>query len=220
MKHIVLLLTVFALVSESGVMADSPQLAKNDPAKTEAPKPAPAKPEEANYDETKVPAYTLPDPLVLADGKPVSDAATWTQMRRPELLNLFETHVSPDDLQDSRHDTKADPLGPADRDDVANHGPLQRGKGNEDFVGAGLAQDSRDLETVAQDRQPQNRRAGLLGIVIDESNGNETGFGSREHLADGHLTRATRAHDQKPARDSRQRTTPILSVTGEPPTSD
>ena len=50
-------------------------------------------PPEANEDESKVPPYTLPDPLVLADGRKVSDARTWTRKRRPELLRLFETHV-------------------------------------------------------------------------------------------------------------------------------
>ena len=30
----------------------------------------------SNYDESKVPPYTLPDPLVLSDGKPVRDART------------------------------------------------------------------------------------------------------------------------------------------------
>jgi (4-O-methyl)-D-glucuronate---lignin esterase len=48
---------------------------------------------EANEDESKVPPYTLPDPLVLADGRKVIDARTWTEKRRPELLRLFETHV-------------------------------------------------------------------------------------------------------------------------------
>lgn len=46
-----------------------------------------------NYDESKVPAYTLPDPLVCEDGTVVRDAATWVQKRRPELLRLFQTHV-------------------------------------------------------------------------------------------------------------------------------
>ena len=46
-----------------------------------------------NYDESKVPEYTLPDPLVLSDGRPVTDAATWQQRRRPEILRLFETQV-------------------------------------------------------------------------------------------------------------------------------
>jgi len=53
--------------------------------------PAPQSP--ANYDESKVPAYALPDPLVMADGKKVTDAKTWTEKRRPELLALFETNV-------------------------------------------------------------------------------------------------------------------------------
>lgn len=43
-----------------------------------------------NYDETKVGSYTLPDPLVLANGKPVRDARTWTGERRPEIVRLFE----------------------------------------------------------------------------------------------------------------------------------
>ena len=46
-------------------------------------------PPNANYDEAKVPKYTLPDPLVLADGTPVKDAATWRKKRRPEILGLF-----------------------------------------------------------------------------------------------------------------------------------
>ncbi len=49
--------------------------------------------EEANYDEARVPAYTLPDPLVSADGTPVADADAWRDRRRPEILRLFEQHV-------------------------------------------------------------------------------------------------------------------------------
>ncbi len=48
---------------------------------------------EINYDEAKVPQYTLPDPLLLSDGERVTDAATWSQRRRPEILRLFEEHV-------------------------------------------------------------------------------------------------------------------------------
>lgn len=47
----------------------------------------------ANYDEGNVPAYTLPDPLVMQDGTKVSDAKTWNEKRRGELLKLFETEV-------------------------------------------------------------------------------------------------------------------------------
>lgn len=47
----------------------------------------------ANYDESKIPKYTLPDPLRTSDGAPVPDARTWTTKRRRELLRLFEDHV-------------------------------------------------------------------------------------------------------------------------------
>ena len=47
----------------------------------------------ANYDESKVPKYTLPDPLVMASGEKVTDAKTWAAKRRPEILELFRTHV-------------------------------------------------------------------------------------------------------------------------------
>jgi len=46
-----------------------------------------------NSDETKVGPYTLPDPLILQNGKPVRTAAEWFQQRRPEILCLFETQV-------------------------------------------------------------------------------------------------------------------------------
>jgi len=46
-----------------------------------------------NYDEGKVPPYTLPDPLVLQDGTPVTTAAQWRERRRPELLGLFASVV-------------------------------------------------------------------------------------------------------------------------------
>jgi len=48
---------------------------------------------QALYDESKVPSYTLPDPLVLRSGEPVRDAKTWTARRRPEILALYETEV-------------------------------------------------------------------------------------------------------------------------------
>src|ERR1700752_3765985 len=43
-----------------------------------------------NYDEALVGSYTLPDPLLLANGKQVRDPKTWTQKRRPEIVRLFE----------------------------------------------------------------------------------------------------------------------------------
>ncbi len=47
----------------------------------------------SNYDETKVGRYVLPDPLVLQNGKPVGDAATWHTVRRPELIALYEREI-------------------------------------------------------------------------------------------------------------------------------
>jgi len=45
------------------------------------------------YDESKVPQYTLPNPLVLSNGKRVTDTATWNSVRRQEILGMFETNV-------------------------------------------------------------------------------------------------------------------------------
>jgi hypothetical protein len=35
----------------------------------------------------------LPDPLILANGKPVRDAKTWFRKRRPELLKLYDEEI-------------------------------------------------------------------------------------------------------------------------------
>jgi len=47
----------------------------------------------ANYDEGKVPAYDLPDPLMMQDGTPVKSAKDWMEKRRPEVLELFREQV-------------------------------------------------------------------------------------------------------------------------------
>jgi len=44
-----------------------------------------------NYDQAKVPTYTLPDPLVLLNGEKVTDSTTWYNIRRKEILGMFET---------------------------------------------------------------------------------------------------------------------------------
>jgi hypothetical protein len=45
-----------------------------------------------NYDEARVPAFVLPDPLVRADGSRVTTAQAW-RTRRSELLRLFATEM-------------------------------------------------------------------------------------------------------------------------------
>lgn len=54
-----------------------------------APEPRPG----INYDEAKVAPYTLPDPLVTADGSRIRDAQTWRAKRRPEMLELFAREI-------------------------------------------------------------------------------------------------------------------------------
>jgi hypothetical protein len=54
---------------------------------------APRPQRQPNYDESRVPAYTLPDPLVCVDGTRVNDRATWQRKRRAELLELFGRQV-------------------------------------------------------------------------------------------------------------------------------
>ena len=44
-------------------------------------------PADTNYDEAKVPKYTLPDPLICFDGRKVSDAAMWRDKVGMELSN-------------------------------------------------------------------------------------------------------------------------------------
>src|SRR5690606_17268325 len=48
---------------------------------------------QTNYDEAKVPTYTLPDPLLSESGKTIKKASQWEKQRRPEILSLFEQYV-------------------------------------------------------------------------------------------------------------------------------
>ena len=49
--------------------------------------------QQANYDESSVPFYVLPDPLKRADQSPVLTAEDWEKNRRPEVLGLFQENV-------------------------------------------------------------------------------------------------------------------------------
>ncbi|MFX0069619.1 MAG: acetylxylan esterase [Candidatus Hermodarchaeota archaeon] len=46
-----------------------------------------------NVDESKVPHYQLPDPLICLDGTKVTDKRIWFKKRRGEILELFEHHI-------------------------------------------------------------------------------------------------------------------------------
>ena len=47
----------------------------------------------ANFDESKVPAYTLPDLLVSQKGRKIKHVKQWEKIRRPEILHLFQEEV-------------------------------------------------------------------------------------------------------------------------------
>src|SRR4051812_11893926 len=47
----------------------------------------------SNYDESKVAPYTLPDPLMMANGQRVKNAAEWRTQRRPEILHAYQTEI-------------------------------------------------------------------------------------------------------------------------------
>lgn len=93
-----------------------------------------------NYDESKVPTYELPDPLVLADGRKVTDPQVWRSQRRREVLELFCTHVygrSPARPEAVRYET-------FDRDEQALEGKAIR-KQVTLFLGGGQSEPSMDL---------------------------------------------------------------------------
>ena len=55
---------------------------------------SPNGPNAVNYDEAKANPYpTLPDPLVLQNGQPVTSAKIWWQQRRPEIVELFDREI-------------------------------------------------------------------------------------------------------------------------------
>ena len=46
-----------------------------------------------NVDESKVPPYVLPDPLIMSNGKKVKDTNEWNTIQRPYIYHLFEENV-------------------------------------------------------------------------------------------------------------------------------
>jgi len=93
-KRLLVLLAIFCVISFS---AEGLCLCSEDSAGWKASPELVAKlaqrRSETNYDEQKVPEYTLPDPLLMSDGAKVVDVQTWKTKRRPEVLELFRTYV-------------------------------------------------------------------------------------------------------------------------------
>ena len=48
---------------------------------------------ETNYDESKVPVYTLPPLLTAKDGSEIKTAFDWVRKRRPEILQTFKDEI-------------------------------------------------------------------------------------------------------------------------------
>ena len=77
--HRLTIILCLILFFHSGLSAVQPKLPPNYP--------------QAQYDEDKVPAYTLPELLVTQEGQKVTDANTWLQKRRPEIIKMFAENV-------------------------------------------------------------------------------------------------------------------------------
>ena len=53
----------------------------------------PKSPDAANFDESKVPPYSLPDPLLLKNGQKVTTPEVWWKQRRPEIVEDFDREI-------------------------------------------------------------------------------------------------------------------------------
>ena len=49
--------------------------------------------QEANYDESKVPDYSLPKVLSSFDGKSIQTVEAWESSRRPEIVDFFAQNM-------------------------------------------------------------------------------------------------------------------------------
>ena len=48
---------------------------------------------DVNYDESKVPVFTPPDPLTFNDGRKITTVKQWENQRRPELMEMFSAQM-------------------------------------------------------------------------------------------------------------------------------
>ncbi len=90
---------------------------------------------ETNYDEGKVPEYTLPDVLLCQDGGKVTNAVEWFSRRRLEVLDIFRKNMygemlpRPENMRTELLSEKADALGnTAIRREIRVHLEMNNGK--------------------------------------------------------------------------------------------
>jgi hypothetical protein len=83
-------ISIAAILWTSITFAQNPAPPAGRGGRVPAPPPTEVAGIPVNYNEALTGNYTLPDPLVLSNGKPVRDAKTWNEKRRPEIVKLFE----------------------------------------------------------------------------------------------------------------------------------
>ena len=95
----------------------------------------------ANYDESKAGTFSLPDPLIFNDGKPVKTPQEWSQHRRAEILRLLETNVYGRTPKSPKHirfqileSDKSALSGKAVRKPVTIYSPTPNGEAHEDLL--------------------------------------------------------------------------------------
>ena len=88
-----------------------------------------------NYEEEKIPPYTLPDLLVCRDGKRIVSSREWREKRRPEVLSFFEDVMYgelpglPDEAEYETVSRKENDLnGLAARQEIRIHFRMKNGK--------------------------------------------------------------------------------------------
>ncbi len=161
-----------------------------------------------NYDESKAGHFTLPDPLVFSNVKPVRNASDW-QKRRRELVRLFQENVygfnppTPKHIRFDVLESDAHALdGKAIRKQVRITFPARRGEVHEDlliYIPASapkpvpliLALNFMGNQAVIDDpgiRLPMiwNHKTFKQNVAPENSRGKEKNFEVQKVLADGY----------------------------------
>ncbi len=92
-RRLIVILVAVAIATVLSVPCAAQETGSPWSARPEMVKKFQARPGGFNYDESKVPEYTLPNPLSAGDGTAVSNSEAWNASRREELMNLFRDQV-------------------------------------------------------------------------------------------------------------------------------